>query len=86
VKVEGAYHGLTERTDDKGRAFYTLSVEGLRIEIPTAVASGVVPILRALAVGSQVSCRVAPAWRGRDGNRWLSWILLSLDSRDGTAG
>jgi len=86
LKIEGAYYGLTERADDKGRAFYTLSVEGLRVEIPTAVVPGVVPALRALPVGSQVSCRVAPAWRGRDGNRWLSWILLSLDSRDGTAG
>ena len=86
MKVEGAYHGLTERVDDKGRAFYTLSVEGLRVEIPTAVVPGVVPTLRSLPVGSQVSCIVAPAWRGRDGNRWLSWVLLSLDSGDGASG
>jgi len=85
LKVEGAYHGLAERTDDKGRSFYTLSVEGLRVEIPTAVVPGVVPILRSLPVGSQVSCRIAPAWRGRD-RRWLSWVLLSLDYSNGASG
>jgi len=35
VKVEGTYYGLVERTDEKGRSFYTINVEGLRVEIPS---------------------------------------------------
>jgi hypothetical protein len=86
LKIVGAYHGLIDRVDEKGRPFYALSIEGLRVDIPTSVVSGIVPILRSLPVGSEISCRIAPAWRGSGERRWLSWVLLSLDSRDGNSG
>jgi hypothetical protein len=85
MKITGSFHGLVDRVDEKGRPFYSFSIEGLRIEIPTAIVPGVVPVLRSLSAGSEITCKIAPVWRGSNGKRWLSWILLSLDS-DGVSG
>ena len=83
MKVEGTYYGLVERTDEKGRSFYTINVEGLRVEIPSAIVPGVVPTLRSLPVGSRITCVVSSSWRGNGERRWLSWVLMSLNTPDG---
>ena len=79
MKVTGAFHGIETRTDDKGRAYHRLSIEGFRIEIPTAVVGGLLPLLRDLPTGKEITVTVAPAWRGNDDRRWLSWTLLGID-------
>ena len=79
MRITGAFHGIETREDDKGRAYHRLSIEGFRVEIPTPVAAGLLPLLRDFPTGRDITITVAPVWRGNGDHRWLSWTLLGVD-------